>query len=977
MAFGVLCKARELTIVKNGESKAVIVLAKKPTRSAQMGAYELQHNIKLITDVKVPIITNPDKAKGKIRIFVGESAGTKKQGYSGSDFSGETHLVKFKGNDIILMGNDSPDYQKVDYQKAETFPSVMYNFKGSLYAVYAFLENQCGIRFYGISELETTYKKRKALSVKAVDRKFDPPLTALRYVNRDDKRYTKFKYSAREVALWRLRWRMNVMYGMTNHNFYSIYYRYWGIPKWGAERKEITGLFVEKRPEYFAAGFEKINHPRDPLMRAGYGNGPGFPPTICFTNPDVPKYYAEEAMCYFKGNNSLGGYKNFRGKIPANKTLLPKLPGRPFFYPIEQGDTGGACKCKKCQSSFPDQPKKEHFANLKFQWISNIAKEAAKKNPELGISTLAYINSLYYPKGVNIAKNVSVQLCLTIYSWWHPGIRKVQEGAYNQWIKKEAKRRPITLWTYIFSSHWDMKRHFRQKYFFPAVYPWEIGKLFKKFTNDGIKGWFTEVEMQYNTLETYVAARICFDPSLDPNQIIDEYFRNYYGAAAGPMKKFYREIENAYWNKNNYPQGWFRSAKVLGPLGVKKGTWGTGFHSPEVNWGIGTKKRVAELNSIIRQAQKLAETPAERARIQRLIDGMWAQAVEGRKKFKSGKNYQLAKKTKAKFAIIPFIAGPAEKLKDIDWTKAAQLANWQGLDGEKIKNTSCMQILRDEKNLYLRYKENIPAKTIKKVKNNSLEMFFAASPQLPVLNLKVLPSGKIEQFKYEIINDITSKGIYNFKAKIVNSLKENSWSFIIAIPLEKLPRLKKGSKSYTVNFVRNCGLKNSVIWSPVVYGDKTHISALKYFGKLCLSPEVIIQDSKFALVDATCNRVNDAVASDGKAVLMDGNKGWTVRYLIPDVPQGKYRVYVDVRSDVDVQKGLTTRVGVYNAKTKRLASVKTIKIVDINGMKYKRIYVGAVKLTPDMYIYMGRFNKKLMGKKSVYIDRIMLRAEGN
>jgi hypothetical protein len=195
--------------------------------------------------------------------------------------------------------------------------------------------------------------------------------------------------------------------------------------------------------------------------------------------------------------------------------------------------------------------------------------------------------------------------------------------------------------------------------------------------------------------------------------------------------------------------------------------------------------------------------------------------------------------------------------------------------------------------------------------------------------------------------------------------------------LKKLPKLKKNSTSYIVNFVRNCGLKNSVIWSPVVYDDESPLSGIKYFGKLCFSPEVIIQDSKFALVDVTCNRVNDDVASDGKAVLMDGNKGWTVRYLIPNIPQEKYRVYVDIRSDVDSQPGLTTRVGVFDAKMKRLASIKTIKIADINGPKYKRIYLGTVKLNPDMYIYIGRFNKKLKDKKAVYIDRFMLKAKEN
>jgi hypothetical protein len=971
MSLPLLCEARDLVLVKNGEPQAVIVLSKKPTRSAQMGAYELQHNIKLITGAEIPI-TDSTENDGKVQIFVGESNATKNMGYRSADFKGETSLVNFRNDYIILIGNDSPDYQKVDYKKPNTFPPIKYSLKGSLYAVYDFLENQCGFHFYDLGELGTVYSKRKTLSVKVADKKYTSPLSAFRYVHRDDRRYSKFKYSRREDALWKLRWRMNVMYGLTNHNFYSIYYRYWGIPKWGAERKDVVDLFVKKSPEYFAAGYKGKSYPRDPLMRAGYGNDPDFPPTVCFSNLNVAEYYAKEAVTYSNGGNVIGGFKNFRGKEPTTKTLLPKMPDSPYLYPIEPGDTGGTCECSICTSRFLDQPENERFANLKFQLVANTAKKAAALKPGTGISTLAYINSLYYPKGVKLPENVSVQLCLTIYSWWHPGIKKVQENIYKEWVKKEAKRRPLTLWTYIFSPHWDMKRHFHQKYFFPAVYPWKTGEMFKNFTKDGIKGWFTEVEMQYNSLEAYVAAKICYDPSLDPNQIIDDYFSNYYGDAGKPLKEFYREIETAYWDKNNYPQSWFASNKVVGPRGVKNPTWGTGLHSPDVNWAIGSKKRVAKLNALIKKAQTLVKTPAEKARLQRFIDGIWSQALQGRKKYKSTQDYALVKKTKGKFAIVPPIKDFDGDVQKADWKKAAILGNWKGLDGENVENSSQLKILRDSKFLYLKYSGNASPEISKNIKSNYVEMFFSASPALPLYQLTVFPSGDIKQSKHENIHDILSKDEYDFEAVLVNSLKENSWSFQMAIPLKSLPKINDYSTSYTVNFLRKYESGKSVIWSPILGSHLSCLSSLKYFGKLFFSPEITIQDSRFALIGTSCKRIDDSAASDGKAAIMDGTKGWTVRYLFPDMPTKEYRIYTNIRTDVDNPAGMTTRLGVYSTKKKRTVASKVIKLTDINGPNYQKVYVATVNLTPDMYIYVGGFNKKVTGKKSVYIDRFVL-----
>lgn len=205
--------------------------------------------------------------------------------------------------------------------------------------------------------------------------------------------------------------------------------------------------------------------------------------------------------------------------------------------------------------------------------------------------------------------------------------------------------------------------------------------------------------MQYNNLEAYIAAKICFDPSLDPNQIIDEYFKNYYGAAGETMKKFYREIEQAYWDYNNYPQNWFRSDKVMGPRGKKNPTWGTGLHSPSVNWGIGTVERVEKLDGMIKKAKTLVKTPAEKARLRMLIDGIWAQAVKGRKE------YAPMLKVKAialrPFAFVPTVNDLGGDAKT-DWSKAVTLDNWVN----DVKHNSRIQLLRDSKYLYLKYSED-------------------------------------------------------------------------------------------------------------------------------------------------------------------------------------------------------------------------------------------------------------------------------
>jgi len=110
----------DVTLVRDGNPESVIVLEKKPTRSAQMGAFELQHHIKLITGAELPIVRGEAPADAKTVIRIGGENQSIKE---------EASVIRFKGNTILLTGGDTADYREVDYRKNNTFPPVNYHWK--------------------------------------------------------------------------------------------------------------------------------------------------------------------------------------------------------------------------------------------------------------------------------------------------------------------------------------------------------------------------------------------------------------------------------------------------------------------------------------------------------------------------------------------------------------------------------------------------------------------------------------------------------------------------------------------------------------------------------------------------------------------------------------------------------------------------------------------------------------------------------
>lgn len=103
-----------LTLVRDGQAMAVIIVPAAPNASALSGAKELQLHLRKMTGADVPIVAdradggaNPaDAGVNKVRIMVGESRATRQLGISASDYTDQEYSLQQKDNAIILLGHD-------------------------------------------------------------------------------------------------------------------------------------------------------------------------------------------------------------------------------------------------------------------------------------------------------------------------------------------------------------------------------------------------------------------------------------------------------------------------------------------------------------------------------------------------------------------------------------------------------------------------------------------------------------------------------------------------------------------------------------------------------------------------------------------------------------------------------------------------------------------------------------------------------
>lgn len=775
-AVGLIASAKPFCVTENGKAKSEIVIGTNAVKSAKFAAAELQHVLRLVTGAELPIVKTASRPSGAI--FVG--CGTDET------FVGEEYALREKAGNIVLAGNDSPEYGSFDYQNVKTFPTYEHSLHATPWAVYDFLEKYAGVRFYEFGDLGIAYRPQPSLTVELGDGyRRRPAMDAFRrpYFG---SRVTKFMgVSPRDERLLQMRWRGTLNFGAANHSVMGIWFRYYKPANTPQEAK----LFIESRPDYFAKGYEGKNAPNC-LRRWNYPGDADLPPQLCTSSEGPVDYFTDVAIRMSKGEKFKGSYAN-----------TPIVKDMPFYFPVQEQDSGAWCQCDRCQGD----PRLKSYLYRHFDWTSRIARRIAQTHPEIGVATLAYSDTLPYPNEIDLAPNLAVTICLGVQSWFHPGVYARQHGAYKDWVRQEAAKRPLAVWTYLLDP-WGSAY---PKGFFPFVYPHHMGRFAKEFATDGIRGYFAESMPEQHALEIYLLAKLADDPTLDPEALIDEYYDRYFGAAGPAMRNFADQLESVTYNITNQHE----EVKCNTP----QMSYVHGFHHEKFNWYVGTAERVRHFENLMKAADAAAVTPTERARVKRYRQRVWDQAVKGRADFEE----------RERVRSIPLpLATATWKGSEPFWTRP-----FRTLDNKPAPYEAAASFSLDGNTLTLRYRENdgaalTHAKTDEDIWSNGIELFVAfRSGSTDYLQALVSPSGETRAYQVRVVEGVQRRDEVKLK-KAKTEVSATNWTVAAEIPLNLIPvkqeavpvKLEKGGY-LQANVFRSRNFRDktgvSTCWSPI------------------------------------------------------------------------------------------------------------------------------------------------------------------
>ena len=495
-----------LTLFQDGEVRSAIVIPQDATDPVRFAAKELALWMGKSAGLEWRIYEGAAPA-GLVPIYVGDSEAARKAGFDRESLAKDGYLLGANDECVFIAGRDYPGgilqgfihpYRWVELWNEQLKLSAMGEM-GTYYGVKDFLETFLGIRFYMKGELGTVCPRHDALELSPF-RRTNAPAFAYRYA------FFSFLSEQPEDALWFRR------VGFGGDSPRDINHAYWQME----DQKDA-------HPEYFAIiDGRRDTDSRSVLVRWG-GN-------YCLTNPGLQKAWVEKICEYFETH-------------PEN-----------ILYPLSPNDgTERVCECENCQALVDlSMGEDGEFSNYVWTFTNNVAREVRKRFPDRLIGTFAYEHYRTPPTTpAQFEPNVATLICHTQRDQVDPAKKESIREVLKEWRSRLSH---VYSYTYPHKDYWKPWRGY------PAFYPTILQDDIRFEHEIGIEGFFMESEWrmtaadEFNTfkiwqpgishLTAYVTAKLEWNPDLDLQTLLDEYYTLFYGPAEAPMRAFWEKAEH-------------------------------------------------------------------------------------------------------------------------------------------------------------------------------------------------------------------------------------------------------------------------------------------------------------------------------------------------------------------------------------------------------------------------------------------------
>jgi len=210
---------------------------------------------------------------------------------------------------------------------------------------------------------------------------------------------------------------------------------------------------------------------------------------------------------------------------------------------VSQNDCFNPCACPQCKAV--DDAEGSHAGTL-LDFVNYVAEKIEPEFPQVAVDTLAYQYTRKPPKTMRPRPNVIVRLCSIECNFREP-LDAPANATFAADIRGWAQIcQRLYIWDYTTDfGHYDQ----------PHPNWFVLGPNLRFFAANHVRGVFEQGAYQsygseFTELRAWVLAQLLWNPAKDDRALINEFLDGYYGAAAGPIRRYLELMHGASagWN---------------------------------------------------------------------------------------------------------------------------------------------------------------------------------------------------------------------------------------------------------------------------------------------------------------------------------------------------------------------------------------------------------------------------------------------
>ena len=446
------------SLFSENKTKYRIIIGEQASESEKWAVEELQKTLNNISGASFQIDSD-NSVLTENEIIVGYNKHSKI--ILGSSFSepallDESFIYKNIKSNIVLVGGKQ---------------------RGTMYAVFSFLENLFGVRWYTPDVIVTP--KKDSYSFNYIDH-FESPSIQVR---------NDFYYEAFNPT-WAAYNKINGAMGFRKQpgdieGYWSVHTFYKFMP---------PSEFYDTHPEYYSLIDGKRIHERSQL---------------CLTNPNVLDIITERLKIAMKEN-------------PSN-----------LIYSVSQNDWGNPCQCDNCQAIVDDEGNQ---SGIMVWFVNQVADRVKNEFPNKYVGTLAYQYTRNPPLKIKPKENVVIRLCSIECCFAHDFYTCPENQVFLSDLEKWSAISPhLYIWDYVVNFS-----HYIMPYPNFNVLQSNL-KTFMDNSSIGImeQAAYQSRGGEFAELRAYVIAKLLWDVNSNVDQLINDFMYGYYGRSGQYVRKYF------------------------------------------------------------------------------------------------------------------------------------------------------------------------------------------------------------------------------------------------------------------------------------------------------------------------------------------------------------------------------------------------------------------------------------------------------